>query len=159
MAAPGSFNDADMLVIGNSLTAVEEETQMAMWSIFASPLYISTDLRSISNESRAILLNPEAIAINQDILGRQGSRVWQRADVQLWRRSLSGGAVAAVLYNSGNRQATEQLALESVGFAADTAVEAREVFGDENITQHAGGSTIGLQVAPHGVRMFRLRAM
>lgn len=159
VAGPGSFNDADMLVIGNSLTTVEEETQMAMWSIFASPLYISTDLRTISNQSRAILLNPEAIAINQDVLGRQGSRVWQKADVQLWRRSLAGGAVAAVLYNSGNQLATEELALNSVGFAADTPVEAREVFGDKAATQHAGGSSIGLQVAPHGVRMFRLRAV
>ena len=44
---------------------------MAMWSIFAAPLLMSVDLRTISAESRALLLNRGAIAINQDTLGIQ----------------------------------------------------------------------------------------
>ena len=45
---------------------------MALWSIMASPLMVSADLRNIRAESRAILLNPYVIAINQDPLGKEG---------------------------------------------------------------------------------------
>lgn len=88
-AGPGHFNDPDMLVVGNpGLSYSEQQTQFSLWSIFAAPLYISADLRTISEQSREILLNEEIIAINQDPLGRQGwcaedlkshfSRVWVR---------------------------------------------------------------------------------
>ena len=48
---------------------------MGLWSIFASPLLMSNDPRLVSNESRAILLNEEVIAVSQDELGRQGRPV------------------------------------------------------------------------------------
>lgn len=48
---------------------------MAIWSIAAAPLLMSVNLRSIRKESKAILLNKEAISINQDPLGIQGRRV------------------------------------------------------------------------------------
>ena len=48
---------------------------MAMWCIMASPLLMSTDLRKIRPESKALLLNKRAIAINQDAMGIQGKRI------------------------------------------------------------------------------------
>jgi alpha-N-acetylgalactosaminidase len=48
---------------------------MAIWSILAAPLLMSVDLRSIRQESKDLLLNKRAIAINQDPLGFQGRRV------------------------------------------------------------------------------------
>lgn len=72
-AGPGHWNDPDMLVTGNpGLSFSEQQAQFCLWAIFAAPLLISTDLRTISNESREILLNKEVIAVNQDIMGRQG---------------------------------------------------------------------------------------
>jgi hypothetical protein len=72
-AGPGHWNDPDMLVTGNpGLSLSEQQAQFCLWAVFASPLLISTDLRTISNESRDILLNKEVIAVNQDIMGRQG---------------------------------------------------------------------------------------
>ena len=46
---------------------------MAMWAIFAAPLIMSVDLRTIRPESKAILLNQRVIAVNQDKLGIAGS--------------------------------------------------------------------------------------
>jgi alpha-N-acetylgalactosaminidase len=70
---PGHWNDPDMLVVGNpGLSLSEQQAQFALWCIFAAPLLISADLRSVSEASREILLNQEAIAVNQDPLGRQG---------------------------------------------------------------------------------------
>lgn len=48
---------------------------MAIWSILAAPLIMSNDLRTIRPEYKAILLNKEVIAINQDALGIQGKRI------------------------------------------------------------------------------------
>lgn len=72
-AGPGHFNDPDMLIVGNpGLSISEQQSQFALWSIFAAPLLISADLRTIRAESAAILKNVEIIAVNQDPLGRQG---------------------------------------------------------------------------------------
>ena len=46
----------------------------------AAPLLMSNDLRTISQESRALLLNKEIIAVNQDPLGKQGGYIWMDND-------------------------------------------------------------------------------
>lgn len=62
----GHWHDPDMLLIGNGcVTPDEERTQMAIWSIVAAPLIMGNDLRNVSADAKAILLNPEAIAIDQ----------------------------------------------------------------------------------------------
>ena len=48
---------------------------MGMWAIMAAPLIISVDLRSIKPESKALLQHKGIIAIDQDPLGIQGTRV------------------------------------------------------------------------------------
>jgi len=48
---------------------------MAIWSIIAAPLMISLDLSKVRAESKALLQNRGAIAINQDPLGIQGQRI------------------------------------------------------------------------------------
>ena len=61
------------LVIGNfGLSWEQQRMQMALWSIMASPLIMSVDLRDIRAESRELLQNKNAIAINQDRMGKQG---------------------------------------------------------------------------------------
>jgi len=50
---------------------------MALWCIMASPLIMSVDLRTLKPYSQSLLLNPRAIAINQDRLGIQGRRISQ----------------------------------------------------------------------------------
>lgn len=50
------------------LTAVEELTNMVMWSMWSAPLEIAADIRNIPNTSKAILTNKEIIAVNQDPL-------------------------------------------------------------------------------------------
>ena len=55
----------------------QSRTQMALWAIMAAPLIMSTDLRTIRQEFKDILLNQDVIKINQDPLGIQGRRVKQ----------------------------------------------------------------------------------
>ncbi|XP_075981253.1 alpha-N-acetylgalactosaminidase-like [Anticarsia gemmatalis] len=104
-AGPGHWNDPDMLVIGNSgLTVNQAKVQMAIWAILAAPLHMSVDLATIQPEFKAILLNRDIIAVNQDKLGKQGLRVWSetfswRHKFQVWQRELSDNCYAiAIVY-------------------------------------------------------------
>jgi len=101
-AGPGHWHDPDMLLIGNDCISIEQQkTQMAIWSISASPLIMGNDLRNISNESKAILLNKDAIAVDQDPLGKMGIRhpaYNSSSPTQMWYRELSNGDIAVVLY-------------------------------------------------------------
>ena len=64
------------LIIGNyGLSYDQQRAQMAMWSVMASPLLMSVDLRNIRPESKALLQNKGAIQINQDPMGKQGTRL------------------------------------------------------------------------------------
>ena len=77
-AGPGHWNDPDMLIIGNfGLSYEQSKTQMAMWAIFAAPLLMSVDLRTIRPEYKAILQNRKIIEVDQDPLGIQGRRIYK----------------------------------------------------------------------------------
>ena len=72
------------LIIGNfGLSYEQSKTQMAMWAIFAAPLLMSVDLRTIKPDYRAILQNKKIISVNQDRLGIQGRRIYKVSLVQL----------------------------------------------------------------------------
>eukprot|EP00658_Telonema_sp_P-2_P077663 TRINITY_DN7075_c0_g1_i8.p1 TRINITY_DN7075_c0_g1~~TRINITY_DN7075_c0_g1_i8.p1 ORF type:complete len:452 (+),score=149.24 TRINITY_DN7075_c0_g1_i8:113-1357(+) len=106
-AGPGHWHDMDMLLIGaHCISTAEEQTQMAIWAISASPLIMGNDLRNVSATSRAILLNKDAIAVSQDPLGQMGRRISNTsADPhQLWARNLADGQVAVALYNKQGTQ-------------------------------------------------------
>jgi hypothetical protein len=82
-----------MLLIGNGcITEDEERTQMAIWSIIASPLIMGNDMRNVSDASKAILFNKASSLLMPAsglLLGRarpcwefcvchDGSAVWDR---------------------------------------------------------------------------------
>lgn len=101
-AGPGHWHDADMLIIGNGCISEDEErTQMAIWSIIASPLIMGNDMRNVSEASKDILMNADAISVSQDSLGQMGLRLTSSSQVaqQIWYRNLANGDVAVGLYN------------------------------------------------------------
>lgn len=59
--------------MGNQeLTVDQSKSQMAIWSIWSAPLFMSNDLRFIAPVYKEILLNKKVIAVNQDPLGIYG---------------------------------------------------------------------------------------
>merc|ERR550534_1243011 len=88
----------DMLLVGaNCITLEEEKTQLAIWAISASPLIMGNDLRKVPSQSRALLLNRDAIPISQ--IGVRLPGFTSDSPQQVWARRLGTGAVAVVLYN------------------------------------------------------------
>jgi len=96
LAGPGAWNDADQLLIGNDgLSEDDCRIQMAMWSILASPLFMSVDLEEIEPWAKNILLNERAIAINQDPLGKQGVKLAQSPPgLGVWVKEIAGSGLA-----------------------------------------------------------------
>jgi alpha-N-acetylgalactosaminidase len=89
-AGPGHWNDPDMLIIGNfGLSYEQSKSQFALWAIWASPLLMSVDLRTIKPDYKAILQNRKIIAVNQDILGIQGRRIYKDRGIEIWARPIT----------------------------------------------------------------------
>jgi len=106
-AKPGHFNDPDMLEIGNGgMTDTEYRTHMTLWSMLAAPLLAGNDLRTMTPAIHDILTNREVIAVDQDSLGRQATRVWDSGDSasvrrEIWMRPLAHGGNAVAVFNRG----------------------------------------------------------
>ncbi|CAL1543440.1 unnamed protein product [Lymnaea stagnalis] len=132
VAGPGNFNDPDMIIIGNKgLSPSEEEVQMALWSIMASPLLLSNDLRNVSERSRNLILNKGAIEINQDPLGIQGKRVWQANSIQIWLKPvLPQGSYAIAILNDddGGYLTTVTVSLADLGVTGNAQYYLNEVY-------------------------------
>ncbi|XP_055458946.1 alpha-N-acetylgalactosaminidase [Psammomys obesus] len=101
VSGPGRWNDPDMLLVGNfGLSFDESRAQMALWTILAAPLFMSTDLRTISPQNIDILQNPLMIKINQDPLGIQGRRIFKsKSQIEVFKRPLSNDASALVFFS------------------------------------------------------------
>ena len=80
------FFHLQLLVGDFGLSYNQQKIQMALWSIMASPLLVSADLRHITNKSRSILFNKLALNISQDPLGIMGTQIDNVSDRE---RSLS----------------------------------------------------------------------
>ena len=97
---PGRWNDPDMLEIGNGkMTMSEDKAQFSMWSMIAAPLIAGNDLRTMSKETKEVLMNKEVIAVSQDELGIQGYRYAVKDSVETWLKPLKDGKWAITFLN------------------------------------------------------------
>ena len=153
-AAPGHWNDPDMLEVGNGHMTVDEyRTHMSLWALLAAPLLAGNDLSKMSDETKSILMNKAVIAVDQDALGKQGDRVSKDGDLELWFRDLSGGAVAVGLFNRGTVAAPMTLTLSDV-WPRKTAPKLTDLW---NAAAPAGdGKSVTVIVPAHGVELLRL---
>jgi alpha-galactosidase len=102
-ARPGHWNDPDMLEVGNGgMSPDEYRTHFSLWALLAAPLLAGNDIRIADPETLGILTNRDAIAIDQDPLGRQGSRIRQDGPIEVWKKPLIDGGVAVGLFNRGD---------------------------------------------------------
>jgi alpha-galactosidase len=115
-AAPGHWNDPDMLQVGNGgMNPVEYRTHFSLWCMLAAPLMAGNDLRTMSDATRETLTNREAIAVDQDAKGAQGTRLFARDGVEVWSKPLQGGAQAVGLFNRNASGATGAFTWEQIG--------------------------------------------
>ena len=71
----GKFNMPDMLTIGQGGQSIEEyKSQMALWTVMASPLINGADIRSLDAAHLAILTNKALLEINRDPMCAMGEQ-------------------------------------------------------------------------------------
>jgi alpha-galactosidase len=146
-AAPGHWNDPDMLEVGNGgMTGDEYRTHMTLWAILAAPLLAGNDLSKMSDETKSILMNRDVIAVDQDARGVQGSRVFADGTKEIWTKPLKGGGKAVALFNRSTAAQKVMLPLKSVGLKAGT--RAKDVWQGGAVTLKGGE---GFDVPAHGV--------
>ncbi len=149
-AGPGHWNDPDMLEVGNgNMTSVEYRAHFSMWAIMAAPLIAGNDLRSISNETLAILTAKEVIQVNQDLLGNQGMRVRDDGDNEVWSKVQSGvGRRAVALFNRGGAASSISVSWSEIGLGSGQAA-VRDLWARTDLGNFAGKYTAS--VPSHGV--------
>jgi alpha-galactosidase len=153
-AGPGHWNDPDMLEIGNGgMSDMEYRTHMSLWAMLAAPLLAGNDLSKMTPETKAILLNREVIAVDQDAAGHQGDRVYTEGPLEVWSKPLADGSKAVAVFNRWTMPLKLDVPLQRIGFHG--TVHARDLWAHQDVAPihdvwHAS-------LPPHGVVMLRIR--
>ncbi len=152
-AGPGHWNDPDMLEIGNGgMTNDEYRLHFSLWSMIAAPLIAGNDLRIDNPEIKAILLNKEVIAVDQDPLGKGGARVAQDGGIEVWAKPLASGDYAVAIFNRGAAEAKGTAAWKDFGWSGKHAVRDLWAHADRGEATDSFSAT----VPSHGVVMLRV---
>jgi alpha-galactosidase len=154
-AGPGHWNDPDMLEVGNEgLTLTESQAHFSLWCLLAAPLMAGNDLRTMSADIRNILTNPEIIAVNQDSLGRQGRKVRDEGDLEVWSKEMMDGSRAVVLFNRSKSDSPVSVTWTEIGYPAHLKAKVRDLWQKKDLGKFTG--SYKAQVPSHGVVMVRI---
>ena len=156
-AGPGHWNDPDMLEVGNGkLKLAENRSHFSLWAMLAAPLLAGNDLPNMKPEIKAILTNRDVIAIDQDTLGKQATRVYSEGEVDVWTRPLAGGALAIAVINAGdNRYSTHPFHLNLDQLGLHSPQTGKDLWTGKQITLREGQP---LEMASHDVLLVRIDA-
>ena len=152
-AAPGHWNDPDMLEIGNGMTATEDRTEFSLWAEMAAPLLAGDNLLAATSTTLSILGDKAVIAVDQDSLGRQGRMIRSSAGLDVLAKPLSGGDVSVVLFNETSTTATVSTTASAVGKSGASSYTLTDLWSGAVRTT---SSEISASVPGHGVVMYRV---
>jgi alpha-galactosidase len=155
-AAPGHWNDPDMLEVGNGgMSQDEYRTHMSLWALLAAPLIAGNDLRNMTSETKELLTNPEVVAVDQDSKGVQGRRVWQEGSLQIWAKPLADGSQAVGLFNGTEAAIDVTLQFKDLGIGSQARV--RDLWQHKDIGNLRDSFTA--KVAKHGVVLVKIAGL
>lgn len=140
--SPGHYNDPDMLIVGMpGFSAAQNRTHLALWAISGAPLLAGNNLATMDSTTRGILTNPEVIAVDQDPLARQGTKVAEaQSGLQVYSKVLSGvNRRAVVLLNRTSAAATITARWSDLGISGPATV--RDLWAGTNAGSFASGYT------------------
>jgi len=153
-AAPGHWNDPDMLEVGNGkMNKDEYRTHMSLWCLLAAPLLAGNDLSMMTPDALEILTNPEVIAVDQDALGMQGHRVAQEGQLEVWVKLLADGSKAVGLFNRGESLMPVTAHFRDVGVGEAASV--RDLWEKRDLGVF--NSSFTAQVPTHGVVLIKVK--
>ena len=144
-AGNGYWNDPDMLVIGNhGLTIEEQKVHFALWCIMSAPLFLGNDPRNMTQDEKDIIINKDAILIDQDATG-QGTRIKVNGDTEIWAKKLKDGNVAVLLLNR-NKSENKNITLNFSDIGISQKVKIKDVYVNKDIGSFS--KSISKQIKP-----------
>ncbi|MBN3036670.1 MAG: putative Ig domain-containing protein [Bacteroidales bacterium] len=156
-AAPGHWNDPDMLVVGwvgwglqqhpSRLTPDEQYTHISLWCLLSAPLLLGCNPVMMDPFTLNLLTNDEVLAVNQDPLGKQALRMIKDDPVQVWMKELEDGRHAAGIFNLGDNVTEYPMDLTRLGFTGGVLV--RDLWRQKDLGEFPG--TFTAVVPSHGV--------
>ncbi len=154
--SPGAFNDPDMMEVGvPGITDSESQSHFSLWAIAGAPLLAGNDITTMSAATKTTLTNSEVIAVDQDPLALQGTKVSEAASgLQVWSKILNtSGQRAVVLFNRTASTANITVNWSDIGLAAGNA-QVRNLWTHANRGNFANSYTAS--VTSHGVVMLKI---
>jgi hypothetical protein len=145
--SPGHYNDPDMLIVGMSgFSLAQNRTHFALWAISGAPLLAGNQLDTMSAEVKGVLTNGEVIAIDQDPLAKQGTKVSDSNGLQVYSKVLSGtGRRAVLLLNRSSATATITVRFADIGLGATVSV--RDIWAAKDLGEKT--TSYGASVASY----------
>ena len=142
---PGGFNDYDSVEVGNGsatgLTDAEQQSQMSLWALAASPLILGTDLTKLNSTELGYLKNPRVLAVDQD--GIDAARIVDNGNQQVYSKTEKDGSVVIGLFNySGSGSTTVGVALSAAGVSGSAAVT--DLWSGASLGTISGTYSVGL---------------
>ena len=161
---PGHWADPDMLVVGmvgwgphlhyTHLTPDEQYTHISLWAMLASPMLIGCDMSQLDPFTINLLCNSEVNDINQDPLGIQGYRMYNRPEYVTYVKQLEDGSMAVGLFNISDQPLTIGFIPKSLGIRGTQKV--RDVWRQKDVAEIKDTERFDTEVAPHGVALVRV---
>jgi alpha-galactosidase len=149
---PGMYNDPDVLDFQGGRYPTEEVSIFSMWCMLAAPLITPT----VNPNVLYILTNAEAIAVDQDAAGIQGTCVASNNNTQVWCKPLGGtntGTVAVALFNRGDNATNIVAGWSDLGLAPGAAT-VRDLWAHADLGTFA--NSYGAYVPAHSVQMLKV---
>jgi len=143
-ARPGYWNDPEMLVTGEQgLTSEEQKIHFALWGIMSAPLFLGNDPRNMLQSEKEIILNKEAISINQDPT-EQGKRIKVAGDTEIWAKKLIDGKLALLFFNR-NHSDTKNIKLNLRDLGITEKMTASEVYTKKDLGNYKKSISMALK--------------
>ena len=150
------WNFPDMLMVGvpGGLSDTEERAHFGLWCIVAAPLQLGNDVvHDMSANTLDIIMNKEAIAVDQDPLGKQGDKVKftgddeamklasssrpadraRAATLEVWSKPLQDGSRAVGLFNKTMTVAPITVAWSDIGLERGRKAKVRDLWKHQDL--------------------------
>ena len=156
--SPGGFNDYDSIEIGNGsddgLTPDERQSQMSLWALGTSPLIIGADLTHLTQPDLSYLKNSAVISVDQDSV--DGTRVADSGSEQIFEKPEPNGDVVVGMFNTGSQPLMATATAPVLNLPPGHQYELTNLWTGRSAES---GDTIAADVDPHGVALYRIRAL
>ena len=163
-AGPGHWNDPDMLVVGKvgwgpqlhltHLTPNEQYTHISLWCLLSAPLLIGCDMTQLDDFTYGLLSNDEVLAVDQDPIGKQASRVADDEELEVWAKDLADGTKAVGLFNRGELPSRVAAKWDQLGLNGRQPV--RDLWRQKDLGVFA--DQFSAEIPRHGVLLLKVCA-